>query len=210
MPCLGFVLQDTGAITDDFEDALQKAWGAFFANYGPGLLKCSLWRRMLFLQSNVLSVFKYKFSRWPWSKTIAGKLDACQTHMIALLNPLPRRTGEDQDYFNRRILAAGRLATSSGRWSHHWASALCSWEAHVNRAHDPKSWSKAVYSYRGASWLQQRRAAFSSGQTSRTNTRSLHACVAARFEESLVTARETPRPKSLKKGSFEGRGRSTE
>ena len=177
----------------------------------PGLLKCSLWRRLLFLQSSVLPIFRYKFSRWPWSKTIAGKLDAAQTHMIALLNPLPRWTGEsDQDFLTRRSLAAGRLATSSGRWSHHWASAVCSWEAHVNRAHDPKAWSKAVYSYRGASWLQQRRAEFSSGQTSRTNTRSLHARVAARCEESLEAARETPRPRSLKKGPSEARGNSAE
>ena len=195
MSCLGFVLQGTGAITDDFDDALHKAWGAFFANFGPGLLKASLVKRMSFLKASVLPIFGYKFSRWPWSKTIAGKLDAAQTHMIALLHPLSRQSGEDdQTYFTRRSLTAGRLATASGRWSHHWALAMQNWEAHVIRSHDPKAWSKPVYSHRGAEWLQIRRLTHSSGQTSRTNTRSLHARVAARFEESLAYARAIPKP----------------
>ena len=146
----------------------------------------------------MLPIFSYRFSRWPWTKTIADRLDSAQSHMVSLLNPVCPKPGEtEQNFFTRRRLIAGRLATSSGRWSHYWAQAICKWQRHVLRGHDPKSWSLPVYKHHGAAWLAERRLENSHGQISRTGTRCIRAKVAKRFEESLTEAREIPAPRPL-------------
>ena len=138
-----------------------------------------------FLATSVAAIGRFKWSRWPWQVTYAKKLNQIQTQMLSLLFPLRHNEHETVDeFFRRRSLAAGHVASAIGRWSSTWATSVRNWHCHVVRAHDAKTWSPYVYSHHARDWLAERRIRNSrSGELNRTNTRLVRAKVCKRYFE---------------------------
>ena len=194
MKCLGHIISANGSIENDFKHAKASMWGAFWANFRPGLRKAPSRAKLRFIQTCIKPVAAFKWSRWPWQKTYATRLDQTQSHMLALLFPCAPLPGEsDNDYFRRRSLRTGRLATKMGRWSTQWAQSVRNWHAHCARAHDAKNWCSHIYSFHGPAWLQQQRQNNSrQGETNRTCTRSTQGKVTRRWFEGHNDAKMIP------------------
>ena len=188
------MISANGSIEDDFQHAKTSMWAAFWANFRPGLRQASTRTKIRFLQSSVRPIAAFKWSRWPWQKTYSKRLDQTQSHMLSLLFPcLPGPAETTEDFFRRRSLLAGRLATSSGRWGASWASSVRSWHDHCIRAHDAKNWCNHIYTFHGEAWLQQQRRHHSkAGETNRTCTRNVQAKVTKRWFEEYNDAHMIP------------------
>ena len=190
MRCLGQILASNGSIEEDFSHAKTCMWASFWANFGPALRRAPKHAKLRFLQGCVRPIASFKWSRWPWQPTYAKKLDQLQTHMLSLVFPCAPVLNEDSsDFFRRRSLNAGRLASSMGRWGAAWARSSIAWHDHVVRAHDTKNWCHYIYSFHGHSWLEAQRLAHSrAGETNRTCTRASRAKVTRRWFEGHADA----------------------
>ena len=129
--------------------------------------------------------------------TYAASLDRIQRRMISALMQIKPAPHEGLDAFvKRRHIISGKVATKSGRWSHMWAQSIGKWNDHVQRKHDPKTWSAPLLEWHGPEWLQlQRLIASSSTQESRTNTRVYRGKVHRRWSEGLSKAVTMPDPR---------------
>ena len=75
-------------------------------------------------------------------------------------------------------------ASQTGRWSDSWRSALVLWNGHVQRAHDPGSWSGPVAEWHDLYWLLEQRVANSSqGSFASTRTRAVRGPPSKRWAE---------------------------
>ena len=123
------------------EECLQKMWRAFYANRVPGLLRAPLATRARFLDSVIRPVACFRWSRWPFQATYAARLDSTQSHMLAKLVHVSPRPGEDRKaFFLRRSRFCAQILNNRARWSATWAKHCVDWKAHLDRAHDTKSW----------------------------------------------------------------------
>ena len=197
--CLGHMLTSNGSIDVDFECVRKGMWACFWANFRPSLRSSSFTVKTRLLTTSVAAIGRFRWSRWPWQVTYAKKLDQIQTHMISLLFPVHHlEHGTVDEFFRRRSLAAGRLATKVGRWSSMWAASVRSWHDHVARAHDANTWSPYIYNHHARDWLAERRVQNSrSGELNRTNTRLKRAKVCRRFFEGHSEALNIPPPKPV-------------
>ena len=135
-------------------------WGSFWANLGPPLRTAPAKDKLKFPQTSVRPIGQFKWSRRPSQKTYATVLDRVQTHMLAILFPTAVLLDEPAaDFFRRRSVNAGRLASRSGRWSRDWAHAVIRWHDYVARGNDARVWCKHIDEHRSGAWLQQRREA---------------------------------------------------
>ena len=159
---------------------------AFFGNLKPGLLKSSKAAKLRFLKSSVVSISRFRWSRWPYTRTTAAKLDAVQRRFLYSLFPVrPHRDEPLQEFFERRHRVAGRLATSTGRWSELWATDMTNWHAHVNRGHDENAWSLRILNWKNHDWLSLQRLLHSAFGEPRTNTGIARGKVHRRWEEGI-------------------------
>ena len=169
MRCLGHWLSSDGGTTVELRSTIASMWKCFYANLSPGLRASSQKARLNFINSVVRPLASWKWARWPWQKTAATRLDQTQTHMIGILFPVHSRPDEiPLDFFRRRSLLNGRLATSAGRWSRAWATAVVKWHGHFTRDHANCQWALAISAFHDGAWLAQQRAL----HNSRTRTRA--------------------------------------
>ena len=190
MRVLGHFLDDDGSIKTCSDHAFAAMTKAFYSNFKPGLHKSSKAVKLKFLRTCVCTVARFRWSRWPFTRTNADKLDALQRRFLYSLFPMSPRSHEPiQDFYTRRHRAASIIAGSSGKWSQLWASDLNNWDAHVHRKHDPHAWSHHLLSWRGSEWINFQRFWNSAVGESRTNTRVFRGAVHRRWEEGLVNAR---------------------
>ena len=192
MKCLGQILSNNGSISGDFDGAVRQMWGSFFGNLQPGLLDASQKARMRFLASCVKPVAGFRWTRWPYQKAYACRLDAVQTGMISRLEHVrPRRGEQPLDFFVRRARRCSQLATTYGRWSASWRRQVCTWHAHLERAHDEGTWGHKLRHYHDESWLLERRAEAARQYScmSRLNIRAICGRPTKRWSEGLSTAR---------------------
>ena len=125
----------------------------------------------------------------PFQTTYAAKLDGVQDHMLARLLQVRRLPGEDVDrYYCRRRQLCRQLAAQTGKWSTEWAQASCLWGSHVQRGHDPGSWSTPIYQWHGRDWLQAQR--LRASRAGRLGTRSISGRPAVRWFEGLEAAKQ--------------------
>ncbi|CAK0828366.1 unnamed protein product, partial [Prorocentrum cordatum] len=168
MKTLGHI-DNNGGITSCYAAATAAMLRAFFGNLDRGLRRANEGAKLRFLTSGVLSIVKYRFSRWPYQRTYASSLDRLQRKLLAItfdIRPVPN---EDWGAIVlRRRTIAQSLAARTGRWSQAWAKAQASWDAaHVRRGHDVQAWAPRVLGYRGAEWLSWQRLITPRGQESR-------------------------------------------
>ena len=190
MKLLWHVVASNVSISTDVRDTIASMWACFYANLSPALRTASFKAKMGFLQRCVRPLAAWKWSQWPFTKTMATKLDQCQTHMIAILNPVqPLGHESPLEYFSRRSCLCGRTAKRIGKWSVQWAESLSNWKGHHERDHSKCHWNPAIAAWHDQQWLEtQRRNNTGANATSRTRTRSTTGRVLARWRESLDVA----------------------
>ena len=163
---------------------------SFYANLTSGLLRASKAAKFRFLTSCVRTIASSRWSRWPYTKSYAAKLDALQRKFLTALMQIKKRPDEPYDAFvQRRHITGGHLASGCGRWSRAWASSVISWNAHVQRAHDNKAWSHAFLGFQPEAWLSLQRILFSSFGESRTRTRAYVGHVQQRWDAGVELAK---------------------
>ena len=185
MKCLGHHFDDDAGMQTCFRSCTASMWRCFFGNLVGGLLGASQGARMRFLTSSVAAIPAFRWSRWPFQKTYAAKLDSVQTVMTGILIDCHSRPGEDlSHFFCRRRLLSGRLAAKRGRWSKQWANSIKQWHAHVERGHDASAWSGRLLHWHASEWLHQQRVQASRGtRLNRTHAREYHGKVHRRWHE---------------------------
>ena len=160
MRCLGHILTPNGSIGPDFEECLQQMWRAFHASRVPGLLRAPVATRARFLDSVIRPVACFRWSTWPFQATYAARLDSTQSHMLAKLVHVSPRPGEDRKaFFLRRSRFCAQILNNRARWSATWAKHYVDWKAHLDRAHDTKSWGPRLLNWHAQEWLDTLRIA---------------------------------------------------
>ena len=189
LKCLGHHLDDDAGISSCFRFCSSAMRKSFYANLSLGLLRASKPAKYKFLNSCVRTIASFRWSRWPYTKTYAAKLDALQRGFLTALLQIKRKPDEPLDAFvQRRHITGGHLATSCGRWSLDWARSVVSWDGHVRRAHDNGTWSHGFLEWRSEAWLSAQRSLFSSFGESRTRTRRYHGRVQQRWQTGVNLA----------------------
>ena len=88
--------------------------------------------KLLLFMRAVYSTVNWKFSRWPYQKSVADELDAMQSHMVSILLRIPRSGSEDWVMWARRSRRLARsLIVRIGSWSEAWAQRTISLHEHV-------------------------------------------------------------------------------
>ena len=190
MRCLGHHLSSSCSISKDWHETVKKVWGAYFCNAHAGLKRASLRAHMRFINSSLKSVIACRWSRWPWQKSYAGRVDRLQRHLIGCIRPVRPLAGEEPElYYRRRSRVCGQHAQNFGRWSSAWARSVLRWEDHVTRANDPGAWGKHIRDWHDLAWLQRRRFENGhSGSWSRTGTRAYRGHPAMRWSQGVIEA----------------------
>ena len=193
---LGHILTNNGSIDQDFDAMRNSMWASFWMNFKPALQKADANIKRRFLDGSVKALGQFRWTRWPYQKSVAKALDQTQSHMVSMLFPTVWLDGESSsDFFRRRSLNSGRLAATHGRWSSYWAAHVRRWHAHVMRGNDTTSWCHHIYTYHNRVWLLERRLNQSRGnETSRTNTRNTRGNVSKRWHDGYEEARVIPPP----------------
>ena len=186
MRCLGHWLSSDGSIGVDCRNTIAAMWKCFYANLNGGLTTSSRTTKLNFLDRCVRPLASWKWARWPHQRTLATKLDQAQTHMIGILCPVhPRPQEAPLDYFRRRSLLNGRVATKAGRWSQAWARAIVGWQGHFTRDHANCKWAPAMSAWHDSEWLEARRGRY----RARTRTRATRGKPSVRWQDGFDAAK---------------------
>ena len=95
------------------------------------------------LSRATLPVFAYRAARWPPSTAVISYVDRFQRRIIAsCLAVQPRPDEPAVDYFRRRNATISAHLPPACRWSRVWCGKVVAWDDHINRGHDPMSWSR--------------------------------------------------------------------
>ena len=112
--------------------------------------------------------------------------------------PLP---GEDPlTFLRRRRRSAAGVCKRTGKWSTWWFRRACAWDQHLSRHENQRSWAARLRTFRGRTWLQERRAAFlgtatgnsqvGSCNAGRTGTRTFPGRPYVRWHDGIEYARQ--------------------
>ena len=185
-PCLGHLLTPSGSIQPCYTAATSVAWRAFLANVGgpkAGALPTSL--RIDQLERVVKPIIFYRASRWPFTLTVAKKLDRLQRRMLRLcvkVSSLPSDTPET--YGRRAARVVSSIQVHIGSWGVLWAERIITWSAHHLRNTDGACWASRILTIRSTHELNVRR----SQQNARPLTRVSSEFVNRRWTDSIVPA----------------------
>ena len=186
MRCLGHHLSGSCVIAKDFQLTTRAIWGAYWRSAGNGLRRASDRAQARFMNSSLKSVGGFRWSRWPWQKAYADRLDSLQRHIIGCIKPLRMDTGEDFDaYARRRRTHCERTALIWGKWSSLWASDVIKWDEHISRGNVPASWGLPLRQWHDSRWIQEQRLA----HHGRTGTRAAAGHPATRWQDGVAAAR---------------------
>ena len=189
MKTLGHHPDDDGSVRSCSRHVFAATSGSFWGNASKGLLKSSRAAKLRFLCTSMCTIARFRCSRWPYTRSLAKRLDAEQRRYLYRLFPVKPHPGETIDnFYHRRHLTTCRLAQRVGKWSEMWASDVVKWRDHVRRGHDIHAWSPKLLLWSGQGWPGLQRLWHSAFGESRTKTRALRGCVHRRWEEGVHTA----------------------
>ena len=81
--------------------------------------------KLSLLLRSVYSAINWKFSRWPFQKSIAFDMDKLQVNMVSILSRIPRANSENiASWLRRRGQAARNVCSRMGFWSESWPSGV--------------------------------------------------------------------------------------
>ena len=157
---LGHLIVPDGSIDVCWQNTKRQAWASFWKNVSTSETKKFAIRiRLAQIVRTVQPILVSRLSRYPFTVTMADKLDRLQRKMIAIAMGL--RKGADEEpaqFIRRRGREAGVLQTSMGRWSRLWGHLVVGWAAHVERNTSKRSWSYKIIHIRNNEELAWRRA----------------------------------------------------
>ena len=190
MRCLGHHISSSCTIAADFQANIRAIWGAYWLNAGDSLRRAGEKKQARFMNSSLRSIAGFRWSRWPWQRSYADRLDGAQRHIIACMRPVRAIPGESlENYTRRRRLLCSQFAERWGKWSTLWARDVLSWDSHITRARDLQCWNKPLRDWHDGSWLQRQRVEHSGRLRGRTGTRAGPGHPATRWQEGVVAAR---------------------
>ena len=103
-------------------------------------------------------VLIFRLARWSFQVTRAKQLDNVQRRMLCII--MDRRLADGQDlvsFTRRRSRAVTRLQAKMGKWSQVWGTSVMSWDEHLKRPLNSKTWAAQLAAVRAPQELQQRR-----------------------------------------------------
>ena len=190
MKALGHIIDDDGGFSSCFKATIAAMLRAFFGNLDKGLKRASERAKFRFLNSCMLSVARYRFPRWPFQVSRAHAIDRLQRKLLAIIFDIRPTADESWELFSlRRKARTQALARKCGLWSKAWASALNTWNAHLERGHDKQAWTPQLLGFRDSLWLSLQRLWSSHGAESRLGTRVVQGRPSPRWQESLAVSR---------------------
>ena len=167
---------------------------AFYGNVSAGLKRASKPTKQRFLSSCILPIARSRWARWTYLPSYAARLNAFQRKLISVLFGIVPHSDEPYDAFcERRHNSSSAIARDMGLWSHAWANSVVNWSEHVQREHDPMTWSKHLLEWRGPEWLDLQRLLFSRPGHSRTHTRCIAGAPATRWLDGVASAKRALR-----------------
>ena len=190
MKTLGHWLSNDGGYRKCCQETMAAMVRSFYGNIDTGIRKAGKRVKQRFLAACVLPIAQARWARWPFLTTTASKLDGLQRKMLAsLFNVSPSSSEPYEDFCQRRHAETAALAREMGLWSRQWAKSIVNWADHVDREHDPFTWSKDALEWRDSFWLQMQRFLHSGSSGSRTRTRCSRGTPAKRWQDGVTDAR---------------------
>ena len=200
---LGHVIDDNGGLVGEWSRTSRAMQVAFWKNSGSKTCNSfSSDLKLKLLDRTVLPQIAWKFSIWPWQKSVAIELENLQCLFVARCMAVPRDHCETIDQYDRRRKRLARNATlKHGSWSVLWAKRCHAWWKHVCRAEARKNLLSKLLRWHDASWLREQRALFvnntlsefvqprNSLRAGNTGTRVVATRPQPRFEESIELAK---------------------
>ena len=188
MEVLGHRLQCDSGIEACFRRTCENAWKAFFANCASrDANRLSVSCRISLLRRAVEPVVRFRWTRWPFRKDHANQLVRIQRKMLAILSGLRPFVGEPPDHFTqRRGREVSKLQSRMGSWGTKWAMALLSWNSHLERPLNSRSWASMLLELHRPAELADRR----SRNNGRPCTRKDPGFIQRRWSESLTFAED--------------------
>ena len=194
---LGHLIASDGGVRQEWLETVPKMWAVFYQNSGNLRIKSlSIETKLSLLLRTVFCTVSWKFSRWPFQKSVAVEMDNMQSHMVSIFIGIPRGDSEDWvSFVRRRRRLARNLCSRIGTWSEAWARRVISWHEHVMRG----SWVLSdLIQWKNSEWLEEQRARFVSSNSlssrnslraGRTGTRCNNGRPQPRWEEGVALAR---------------------
>ena len=155
LECLGHLVADDGSIEADWQRAVRKVPGAFWANAAHRSLRhAQLHRKLKLIDRCCRPQFDFRNTRWPPTKQQCLREDGLQRKMIAILQRYRPHDSEPlDDFFARRRSLANAAAKQSGLWSTRHIRRCLGWRDHLKRARNCHSWPAALLEHESADWL---------------------------------------------------------
>ena len=164
-------------------------WASFGVScVGPSNRGLSVRQRCMLLNHSVRPVLNFRNSRWPFTKALADYQNRLQRQMLANFISVERLPDEEPaSYSRRRHRCISSLARQQGTWGAEHATRIVHWAEHLERPRNKSSLAAILYSWRGPTWLQQRR---EESGIMRPQTRASPGFLPKRWGESVNDARQ--------------------
>ena len=131
----------------------------------------------------VLPILSYRWVRWPYTKSLAKRIDILQRKMICIILGVRKLPHESPDAFRRRRgKMAAQTQRKAGLWSNVWGVRQEGWALHVKRNTANASWVAKCSLFMTVHDLQWRRACFSG----RPHVRQCSGYICTRWYEGLA------------------------
>ena len=144
MACLGHELASNGSVVPCWHNARKAMLTSHYKNSGNVAALDLPWeRKMTLLSRATLPVFAYRAARWPPSAAVISYVDRFERRKVASCLATPPRPDEPLiDFYRRRNATVTANLPASKKWSRVWCRKVVEWDDHLNRGHDPMSWSR--------------------------------------------------------------------
>ena len=133
---LGWLINNSGTCSNQWNDALRKAWGIFHSNLRVrGWSRLGIQRRLALLDRCVKPFLLHRLQLWGPSGALLKRLARVQRHMVSRALGNFRLPWESFKTFYQRCSRETRshIGTSISDWACAWASSVVSWDAHLAR-----------------------------------------------------------------------------
>jgi len=134
--CLGYSISATGDASSCRKKCLQQLQGCFWANsrvllnrLAPISHRVSHWTKIS------RGIGEYRYGLWPFQRSAAIKVDACNSKLVAFICGSRPATEESAEAFcrRRRREVKFQIVNGKGRLSDHWAFKTVTWLEHLAR-----------------------------------------------------------------------------
>ena len=141
--------------------------------------------RILLLKRSVEPILRFRWTRWPFRKDHADRLNGLQRQMLnIIIGVRPLREDSPEEFVRRRAKIVCSMQVSMGYWGEKWAVALGLWKVHIQRPRNQHCWPAIIFSLRSPEELALRRC----NNSGRPLVRQSAGFIQRRWAESLVIA----------------------